>query len=185
MRSRERARPSTESERIVVDEIFDDGTARVLRAKRKPDCPDDDFRIDAWENEDEEIIETKPMELLLADELSGRDLGEGDVFLVSSGETFFEKQLPKAKELAVKVEAESRSVIKKMLSKRSPKDIPSLLQPLTESKRLARREIKLRFNKLVVTRGIKEKEARKKLMGRAEEAMQNRLKMENPRKDDK
>ena len=49
---------SEKSERIVVDEIFDDGTARLLRAARLPNTAQEkDFAIHTWGEEREDFIE--------------------------------------------------------------------------------------------------------------------------------
>ena len=50
-------KPREKSERVVVDEIFEDGLARLLRAKRVAKHPDNDLGIHTWDEEREDFIE--------------------------------------------------------------------------------------------------------------------------------
>jgi hypothetical protein len=81
----ERALPSERSERVVVDELFEDGSARLLRAKRLFGCAPDDLSIDTWGEEREDFLASWLVEAFVG--LTGtRRLAEGEVILLVDGE---------------------------------------------------------------------------------------------------
>ena len=47
--------PTKKSERVVVDEIFENGTVRLLRAKRLSGTSKDDLGIESWGEEIEDF----------------------------------------------------------------------------------------------------------------------------------
>ena len=81
----ERALPSERSERVVVDELFEDGSARLLRAKRLFGCAPDDLSIDTWGDEREDFLSSWLVEAFVG--FTGpRRLAEGDVFFLVDGD---------------------------------------------------------------------------------------------------
>jgi len=119
-------KPSKKSERVVVDEIFEDGLARLLRAKRAPKHPDDDLGIHTWDEESEDFIEAWRVEAFVGFPTQ-RSLGEGDVFFIVDGSKLNRDYKPIARDVA-------RSV--------------HLLRAWDESTEIARAEIKKQFYKL-------------------------------------
>ena len=181
-----RPKPNPKSERVVIDEVFSDGTARVLRAFRKKDRNDNGLDIDAWENEKEKEVKILHLEFLLAHELEGRHLKEGDVFFLVDGEDFFEKRLKHVREILKnydKFDLEQVQREKKTILQEFP-DIARILKPehlieTTEASReLVRREIKKEYQKLTVTQGIKDKKIRDQLYEAVEKAVESEEKME-------
>lgn len=181
-----RPRPNPKSERVVIDEVFSDGTARVLRASRKKDRNDHGLDIEAWENEKEKEVKILHLEFLLAHELEGRHLKEGDVFFLVDGEDFFEKRLKHVREILKnydKFDLEQVQREKKTILQEFP-DIAKTLQPehlieTTEASReLVRREIKKEYQKLTVTQGIKDKKIRDQLYEAVEKAVESEQEME-------
>jgi hypothetical protein len=181
-----RPRPNPKSERVVIDEVFSDGTARVLRASRKKDRNDPGLDIEAWENEKEKEVKILHLEFLLAHEREGRHLKEGDVFFLVDGEEFFEKRLKHVQELLKKydkldleqVQREEKTILQEF------PDIAKILKPehlieTTEASRvLVRREIKKEYQKLTVTQGIKDKKIRDQLYEAVEKAVESEEEME-------
>lgn len=181
-----RPRPNPKSERVVIDEVFSDGTARVLRASRKKDRNDHGLDIEAWENEKEKEVKILHLEFLLAHELEGRHLKEGDVFFLVDGEDFFEKRLKHVREILKnydKFDLEQVQREKKTILQEFP-DIAKTLQPehlieTTEASReLVRREIKKEYQKLTITQGIKDKKIRDQLYEAVEKAVESEQEME-------
>ena len=119
------------SERVVVDEIFDDGMARLLRAARLADITDEkDFSIHAWGEECEDFIESWRVEAFVGYPTRQR-LREGDVFFFADGSKLNVKYKP------------------------IPRDSASsehLLLPSEKSIEIARNEIKKQFYKLSATK---------------------------------
>ncbi len=73
------------SERVVVDEIFDDGMARLLRAQRLPNIADkESFDIQNWDEEYEDFIESWRVEAFVGFP-TNMTLKEGDVFFIADG----------------------------------------------------------------------------------------------------
>lgn len=116
------------SERIVVDELFDDKQARILRAKRKPSSKPSDFSLNAWGTETEEIIESWRVEAFVGF-TKGRRLREGDVFFVSDGRKLSNKYAP---------------------IKREEASISHLLIAPDKAREMARMEIKKQFDMLAL-----------------------------------
>lgn len=75
--------PTAYSERVVVDEVFDDGTVRLLRAKRKP-TKKASLGLDNWLDETIDVMETWRVEAFVGF-LAPRKLREGDVFYLVDG----------------------------------------------------------------------------------------------------
>ena len=178
--------PNPKSERVVIDEVFSDGTVRVLRASRKKDRNDHGLDIEAWENEKEKEVKILHLEFLLAHELEGRHLKEGDVFFLVDGEDFFEKRLKHVREILKnydKFDLEQVQREKKTILQEFP-DIAKILKPehlieTTEASReLVRKEIKKEYQKLTVTQGIKDKKIRDQLYEAVEKAVESEEKME-------
>lgn len=89
----------TRSERIVVDEIFENGSARLLRAKRVRSAAKDDLGIEAWGEEQVDILEAWKV-AAFAGLPSGRLLFEGDVFLIKDGSKLNTEYKPIPREVA-------------------------------------------------------------------------------------
>jgi hypothetical protein len=119
-------KPGKKSERVVVDEIFEDGLARLLRAKRAAKHPDNDLGIHTWDEEREDFIEAWKVEAFVGFPTQ-RNLAEGDVFFIVDGSKLNRAYKPKPRTVA-------RSI--------------HLLQPPDESTEIARTEIKKQFYKL-------------------------------------
>lgn len=90
--------PSEKSERIVVDEVFDDKKARILRANRREDATAGDVSIGTWGEEREEVVSTWRLEAFVGFS-GGRKLREGDVFLVVDGTLFDDSYDPRKLEI--------------------------------------------------------------------------------------
>ena len=119
------------SARIVVDEIFDDGMARLLRAPRRPDIGDEkDFSINTWDEEREDFIESWRVEAFVGYNTK-RKLREGDVFFVTDDSMLNRKYKPIPRDIAA---------------------AKHLLLPPEESTTIARNEIKKQFYKLSATK---------------------------------
>lgn len=149
--------PTKTSERVVVDEIFDNGTVRLLRARRnKAHLDDPGLGIKTWGKEKEEIWKSEDAELFVGFP-PGRRLQEGDVFFIKDG-----------------------SIFKKKLIKQYRKRPPSspLLMGLNESRRKARDEIKEEFYNLTALQIAKnaetfeslKKQVSKKIAGEIEKS---------------
>lgn len=123
MKTNTQQKPTPKSERVVVDELFESGFARILRAKRNPDANPTDFSIDTWGNEREEFLEKWRVEAFVGF-LSGRRLREGDVFFIKDGGQLDGKYKP---------------------IKRTEAAETHLLLPSEESREIAREEIKRQF----------------------------------------
>ncbi len=130
--------PGNTPERVVVDETFDNGTARLLRAWRDPAYLNDSgLGIETWGEEKEEIWEIEDVELFVGFPL-GRRLREGDVFFIRDGSLF-------TTELREK-------------HRKKPPENP-LLIGWNESAQKARDEIKEEFFTLTASRIAKETKA--------------------------
>ena len=119
-------KPTIKSERVVVDELFDSGLARLLRAKRNTKYDPEDFSMDAWEKEQEDFIESWRIEAF-AGFPSGRKLQEGDVFFIVDGSKLNNTYKPVPRESA---------------------RLKHLLLPGERAREIARSEIKKEFYKL-------------------------------------
>ncbi len=81
----DRALPTERSERVVVDELFDDGSARLLRARRLFGSAPGDLSIDSWGEEREDFLASWLVEAFVG--FTGtRRLAEGDVFFLVDGD---------------------------------------------------------------------------------------------------
>jgi hypothetical protein len=130
MAKRKEPTPTKNSERVVVDEIFDDGMARLLRAARRSDITDKkDFYIHSWGEEREDFIESWRVEAFIGYPTK-KQLREGDVFFIADGSKLNAdyKPIPRARAAA-----------------------EHLLIPPEKSIEMARNEIKKQYYKLVAT----------------------------------
>jgi hypothetical protein len=186
MKEIKRPRPNPKSERMVIDEVFSDGTARVLRASRKKDRNDHGLDIEAWENEKEQDVKVLHLEFLLAHELEGRHLKEGDVFFLVDGEDFFEKRLKHVREILKnydkfdleQVLREKKTLLQEFSDIAKTLKPEHLIETAAASRELARREIKKEYHKLTVTQGIKNKKIRDQLYEEVEKAVESEEEME-------
>ena len=119
------------SERIVVDEIFDDGMARLLRVARSPNTAEEkDFAIHTWGEEREDFIKAWRVAAFVGYPSKLR-LKEGDVFFIADGTKLNVNYKPIPRESAC---------------------IEHLLLPRDTSREIARREIKKQFYKLAAAK---------------------------------
>jgi hypothetical protein len=118
-----------EPERVVVDEIMDDGTARLLRAPRLLDASPDDFSINTWGDEREDFISAWRIEAFVGYK-TRQHLSEGDVFFIGDSTRLNNKYKPIPRD-------EAREL--------------HLLCPWDESRKIARNEIKMQFHKLAAS----------------------------------
>ncbi len=119
------------SERVVVDEIFDDGMVRLLRAGRLPDISDiEDYSIHTWGVEREDFLESWKVEAFVGYP-SKIDLKEGNVFFIADGTKLNPKYKPIPRDIA---------------------RIEHLLLPSDISAGMARTEIKKQFYKLAAAK---------------------------------
>lgn len=132
-------KPTARSERVVVDEIFDNGTTRLLRARRLRGHADDDLSIETWGTERESFLSAWQVEAFVGFPTE-RKLAEGDVFFARDGRRL------------------SRSYRGDKVLPRTVAATRHLLRPVIESTDQARQEIKQAFfeltaNQLATTRG--------------------------------
>ncbi|MBU0516985.1 MAG: hypothetical protein KJ621_19695 [Proteobacteria bacterium] len=83
------------AERIVVDEVFANGTARLLRSRRASGADATDYRIEAWTDEREDFLKCRLVEGFVGF-VRSRRLQEGDVFFVVDGSLLNRKFDPKS-----------------------------------------------------------------------------------------
>jgi hypothetical protein len=151
-----RRRPTARSERVVVDEIFDDGTARLLRAKKSTNSAEKDLSIEAWSSEQECFMQTWQIEAFVGFP-AWRKLREGDVFLIADGS-----------KLTTTYGTPKDTRYKKPL----PRDVAAeihLLQPVDKTRELARQEIKKECYKLSAARITSDKKEIEKLIKAVED----------------
>ncbi len=141
------------AERVVVDEIFDNGTTRLLRAKRLSNSPEGDFSIQTWDDESEDFIAAWRIEAFVGFP-SKQKLKEGDVFFIADGTKLHDKYKPIVRETAKK---------------------EHLLISWEKSRELARIEIKKQFYKLAVTRMTTQTKERETLLKRVEKKFETDL----------
>lgn len=147
---------SLKSERIVVDEIFADGMARLLRAARLPDITDEkDFSINAWSEEREDFIESWRVEAFVGYPTKQR-LREGDVFFIADESKLNAKYKPIPRDSAASVH---------------------LLLPPDESLEIARNEIKKQFYKLSATKMSTGEKDKKSLIEKVEKKLDGTLQL--------
>lgn len=121
------------TERVVVDEIMENGKARILRAPRLPGFPDSDLSMDTWGDEAEDAITVWKLEAYVGFK-APRTLKEGDVFFIRDGSNLNE-QYAGAKVI-----------------KRDTAAGRHLIGTADESREQARKEIKERFYNLTAQR---------------------------------
>ncbi len=135
------------SERVVVDETFDDGIARLLRASRLSNIGDkESFEIQNWNEEREDFIESWRVEAFVGYPSKQR-LREGDVFFIADGSRLTANYIPIPREKARR---------------------EHLLLDWDISRGIARNEIKKQFSKLAATKLSTNTKDRKKLIDRVE-----------------
>lgn len=143
-----RPRSTPGSERVVVDEIFDDGTVRLLRAKKSKNSSERDLSIEAWDSESECFMKAWQVEAFVGFPASRR-LREGDVFFIADGSRL-------TTTYGTKRDARRKKPLPREVAAKE-----HLLRPAEQSRELARQEIKKEFYKLTasrVTSGEKELE---------------------------
>ena len=118
--------PTSESERVVVDEIFENGTVRLLRAKRLPETNENDLGVENWDIEQEDFQRAWLVAAFVGYP-SNKKLQEGDVFFFVNGEKLDKKYKPIKRDEARK---------------------KHLLRSWGESRDIARTEIKTEYYKL-------------------------------------
>ncbi len=140
-------KPTEKSQRVVVDEIFDDGIARLLRAQRLPNIADkESFDIQNWDEEYEDFIESWRVEAFVGFP-SNIKLKEGDVFFIADGSRLKANYKPIPRESASK---------------------EHLLLHWDASRGIARNEIKKQFSKLAATKLSTDTKDREKLIDRVD-----------------
>lgn len=132
------------SERVVVDEIMENGRARILRASRLPGADGTDLGIDTWGDEVEEAITVGKLEAYVGFK-APRKLKEGDVFFIRDGSSLNDDYM-------------GRQVISG--DKAAEKH---LIQAADLSREEARKEIKERFFNLTAQRAGRNKQDRDRL----------------------
>jgi hypothetical protein len=129
---------------VVVDEIMENGRARILRAPRLPGAARADLGIDTWGDEVEEAITVWKLEAYVGFK-APRKLKEGDVFFIRDGSSLSETYVgPK--------------VISREKAARE-----HLIEAADESREQARNEIKERFYNLTAQRVGRNKKDRVRL----------------------
>ena len=123
MKENTQQKPTPKSERVVVDELFESGFARILRARRIAGASPGDLGINTWGKEREDFLEAWRVEAFVGYS-SGRRLREGNIFFIKDGTRLNGKYKPIPRDVAARIH---------------------LLLPWEESRRIARREIKREF----------------------------------------
>lgn len=175
MKEDNRPKVSFNSERVVVDSIFADGTLRLLRSPRRKSSDDDRLEITGWGKEIEHEVSTHALEAILFDELDGRKIMEGDVFFIADGPDFFERKI---KELENQLIGERIVKVTRDLIKELEIESERLILPIEESKWMARQEIKTQFAMLIATQGIQDPKLRNQIAAQAEKAVKTRIEIE-------
>ena len=132
------------SERVVVDEIMENGRARILRAARLPKTSSKDLGIDTWDDEVEDAISVWKLEAYVGFK-APRKLKEGDVFFIKDGSDLNETYM------GPKIMARDKAAGK------------HLIEAADESREQARNEIKQRFFNLTAQRAGRNDKDRDKL----------------------
>jgi hypothetical protein len=118
--------PDSKAQRIVVDEIMDNGTARILRAPRLPNAQAKDLSMKSWGDEQEDFISAWRLEAYVGFD-SKQHLSEGDVFFIVDGAKLNNEYKP--------------------INRLEAREL-HLLLPWDESRKIARNEIKMQYQKL-------------------------------------
>jgi hypothetical protein len=138
------AGPNKNSERVVVDEIMENGKARILRARRLPKASRTNLGIETWDDEVEEAISVWKLEAYVGFK-APRKLKEGDVFFIRDGSDLNETYMGP-----------------KLLS-RDKAAKTHLIAAADESREQARKEIKQRFFNLTAQRAGRNDDDRDRL----------------------
>ena len=147
MAKKKKLSPTKNSERVVVDEIFDDGIARLLRALRLQNIADKEgFDIQNWDEEREDFIDSWRVEAFVGYPTKQR-LREGDVFFIADGSKLTTNYKPIPREKARQ---------------------EHLLLNSDVSRDIARNEIKKQFSKLATNKLSEDARDREKLVERVE-----------------
>lgn len=146
--------PSSNSERVVVDEIFDDTTARILRARFQPTNKKNEvFSIENWGEEKEDFIDAWKLEAF-AGFPTARRLKEGDVFFVRDGRMLNNSYKPIPRERAKEAH---------------------LLITWEDASRIARGEIKKQYYKLAASKMAVGERERNLLLNKVEKNFEKDL----------
>ena len=146
--------PTSNSERIVVDEIFDDTKARILRARFEPaNNRKEVFSIEHWGDETEDFIDAWRLEAF-AGFPSARRLKEGDVFFVRDGRTLTNRYKPISRERAKETH---------------------LLLSWEDAHRIARVEIKKQYYKLAASQMAADRREKNALLKKVEKKFREDL----------
>lgn len=155
-----RLQPTAKSERVVVDEIFDDGTVRLLRAKKRCESAAGDLSIGAWNSEREYFIKAWQVEAFVGFP-STRHLREGDVFLIADGSKLTNKY-------GTKLDSRHKKPL--------PREVASkmhLIHSADKTKEIARTEIKKEFYKLSAVKMTADKKELDAIIRTVEEKFKN------------
>lgn len=155
-----RLQPTAKSERVVVDEIFDDGTVRLLRAKKTRKSAAVDLSIGAWNSEREYFIKAWQVEAFVGFP-STKHLREGDVFLIADGSQLTNKY-------GTKLDPRHKKPL--------PREVASkmhLIHSADKSKENARTEIKKEFYKLSAVKMTADKKELDEIIKTVEEKFKN------------
>ena len=128
------ARTTPYSERVVVDELFDDGSARLLRSRRLAGADAKDLGMTSWRKEAEYVMPAWRVEAFVGFP-SSRRLKEGDVFFLRDG-----------RQLRATYHPEKSGIRRKDAAGKH------LLIPWGESLEMARMDIKREFHLLHMER---------------------------------
>ncbi len=139
-----KVRTLDKSERIAVDELFDDGSARILRAGRSNDASSKDYGIDNWNTEKEDFVDQWKLEAFVGFP-SSRKLNEGDVFFVRDGSK-------------INNSYKGKKILPRLVAKKK-----HLIVPWDKSISIAREETKEQFFKLTVSHIANTPKERKQL----------------------
>lgn len=142
MELRLRYKPTKKSARVVVDEVFENGTVRLLRAPRSAPNTVLDLGMDHWADEQELFMKAAVVEAFVGYP-KGVHLREGDVFFLRDGSQLKSAYSP---------------------IERSKARAKHLLIDFQDSLRFVRGEAKERFRALFVTQVIKEPKGREKVL---------------------
>lgn len=152
--------PNANSARVAIDEIFDDGFARILKAPRDPEADDNDLGIETWLEETEELMKVWRVEAFVGFKAK-QSLKEGDVFFVKDSAIMNDKYKPIARDIA---------------------SVEHLLLPTEESTGKARKEIKKESSRLFAHKNTTKKSLEKALK-QVEKKFKTDDKLDSPEKE--
>ena len=163
------------SERVVVDSVFSDRTARLLRAPRKKSAVTTELACSEWGREKECPVKCEALEVLLVKELKGQKIKEGDVFFIHNGRDFFDRKIKRiTKVLAKKHDPRSED---KLLRKARLGPEELICSP-PDAKWLARQEMKTEFAKLLTAQGVRQDKVRNRVFNDVDKAMKARIRVQ-------